>query len=150
MIKKNKIKLSSEHKKLITQSYLDWVTLEKMANMYWYQKKVIQKYLYAPSFLKNIVNEKWEKERKCSMCGTYRTLDNYYKMPNWYLKAHCNFCQKRLRKNHYIMDKAKWKLEDHKEKNLKHWHKHSWRYNTRRRILKILWVIDWNWRVIKK
>jgi len=131
----------------IKKAYFYWVTSDKIAEKYWYNKGFLRTYL-ASKATKNFTDSKWNKWRRCSVCEIYRSVDEYYKSwKSWYLQSSCIRCEKVKKKNIRIVRNNIWKRKEDLIKSKSNWEKNKWKYNTRRKILRIIWYLDWKWKI---
>jgi len=146
--------IPNKYRQEIKERYLNTWEIIEISKKYWIDYDYLHKYLNGTSI--NAHKHEWIDYKKCSICKTWRTLDNYFSHwskkldKNWnkYLNSRCKICNKRIQKNRYILKSRAWEL-DFKEKNRKLRDKWGWRYHTRRKILKILWIL-WKNRRYKK
>ena len=127
----------------IKKWYFEWRTLLDIAEKLWYTYTAVEKYVHTKA-TKTYVDKDWKERRRCTKCNTYKTLDKYRPnaiRKNWniYKASHCNYCDSILKRNKLILiKKDKIKYEKHLKMINISWHKHCWRYNTKRKINSIL------------
>jgi len=146
--KRNKTKVHERNRKEIREAYFNWESSDSIAKRYWYDKNAMKKYLNSRA-TKVYIDPKWEEWRRCSICNVYRLRENFFQSTAKYKTAHCRFCDSLKKKNQYTMLKNKWEWWKKIAMTRETWWRHKWKYNTRRRILRIIGYLDWNGRIIK-
>lgn len=149
-IKKNKTVINSRHKPIIKKKFFSWESRENLAVEFWYDFYILKKWL-AWKATTIYVDEKWIRWRRCSICRVYREEENNFPGHWWkYKAALCNYCDKIKKKNQYTILKNTWEERKKLRTSRETWFKNKWKYNCRRKILKIIWYLDMNWKIIKK
>lgn len=152
--KKNKKKICYHHITLIKKDYFTWCSPMMIAEKYWYDYLCMQKYLDS-SATKNYTDEEWTWWRRCKNCCIYKIAkNNFYIQPGRIWKKNrqpnCKSCKKVMARNRFIMKKN---MDDHYDYiywNRKDYWKNWWRYNYRKRLMRIIWYLDSHWRVVSK
>ena len=136
------------HKEIIKELHHNWNWATEIARKLWYKVEAIQKYIR--SFKEIIYN--WEIYYRCSICKTHKPASEFWrnsKLKNW-LRWDCKYCHNLIRRNRTIIEKNMWKETTNAREGKIQWKKNGWRRNIRKRILRIIWVLDWHWRLINK
>ena len=137
--KKNKTKINCRHRPWIKEDYFNWLSANQIAAKYWYDYYVIKKYIEW-SATKNYEHN-WVKMRRCSICWVRRRTSMYWRNYE-FLNADCKICRAVMRKNNNQILINTWRKENELARRRKSWEKRKWKYNTRRRILRIIWYLD--------
>ena len=151
--KTDKTKINWRYIAVIKQEYFNWMKAPEISKKYWYNINCIIKYLKSKA-TKTYIDSKWVRWRRCSICIVYKKESEYStnydkKKDRRYLASHCKVCDCRRNTNNIIIQKNKWEGWKQIRKSREAWHKHKWKYNIRRRILRTIWYLDWNWVIIR-
>ena len=146
-IKKNKKSIPDKRRHQIKQEFFEFWDIGRIAKEYGIDYTYLTKYLHWPATTRH--THKWIDYRRCGVCRVYKTLDNF--MKHWdYLTYDCKYCNHLVKKNKRVMRKNDGTYDDYIKKSRAKWAKNKWRYNTRRKIMRIIKYTDVNWRVILK
>lgn len=154
IFKPNKSFITTENRKKIKEEYFYWNNSTNLAKKYWYTVHAVNKFLNW-SATKTFIDDKWIRWRKCTTCTplTYKKESEYltHSKKNWkiFLMSYCKSCHYRKVKNKKIIAKNIWD-EKYLNYNRESWDRNKWRYNFRRRYLRIIWYLDRQGRIIKK
>lgn len=135
----------------ILEDYFWWMVVQKICTKYWYKENTVRKFLSWKA-TKIYTDSKWIEWRRCSRCWTYKTVDEYanHQVIQWkqYVKPHCRSCWKIVQKNRIVIKKNTDNYYDIIYWRRLAWYRHWWRYNFRRRILRVIWYLDRKWKII--
>lgn len=152
--KLNKSFITTRDRKKIKEEYFYGSNATNLAKKYGYTVYAVNKYLNwsATNIFKT---SEWIIYRRCNCCVplTYKLESEFYihskKIWREFLMTYCKSCHLRKIKNKKTLAKN---INDNifLEWNRKSWEKNKWKYNIRRKILRIIWYIDRKWKIIKK
>lgn len=117
-----------------------------LGKKYWCEYNAVKKYLEWCA-TKTYIDEDGVTWRRCSVCDVYKKLDQYLvhsynKKWEGRKQAHCKICNQRKVKNKKIYKKNIDEYHDYIYYGRKSWWKNGWKYNTRGKIMRILWYHD--------
>jgi hypothetical protein len=147
--KKNKCgRITDVHRKKMLQDFFNNKPRKYIYDTYWYTKVVTDRYLdgRASALYTDADGKIW---KRCSQHRAYLSLENFTLSGKYYM-SRCKKCETLKKKN---------KKQVMKNIGLEHeviyrsrlcWYKNKWKYNTRRKILQIIWYLDVNSKIIKK
>lgn len=143
--KTDKVVIYTAHKNKIKEMFFQNTAIAIIAEKFWYTVHTIEKYVQsrATKIYTDKYNVIW---RRCSICEIYR-LEEFYNS-NWrtkYLEAQCVICSKIKHKNYYIIQQNLW-IPRNKEKRKESREKWKWKHKARKKILKILGILNGNWK----
>ena len=154
ILKKNKTFITTTNRKKIKEEYFYGENATNLAKKYWYTVYAVQKFI-SWSATKIFITSKWEVYRRCNNCTplTYKPESEFYVHSKRYwrefLMVYCKSCHSRKTKNKKIIAKNIWD-DTFLKWNRKSWDKNKWKYNIRRKVLRIIWYLDRSWKIIKK
>lgn len=150
----NKSFINTRDRKKIKEEYFYWANASNLAKKYWYTVYAVNKYLNW-SATKIFKTSEWIIYRRCNSCTplTYKLESDFFVNTklNWknIMMTYCKSCHYRKVKNKRILAKNLWD-DRFLKRARKSWDKNKWKYNIRRRILRIIWYLDSKWKIIKK
>lgn len=148
--KKEKTRVHERQRPIIKERFFNKESVDSLALEYWYNKHYLKKWLDWRATTIYIAKN-WVRWRRCSICRFYRIEEENFSWHWWkYKAALCKYCDNRKKSNKKIILKNIWEEWRSIQISRETWYKNKWKYNTRRKILKIIWYMDVNWKIIKK
>ena len=144
----DKKKIGQKHSILIKKNFFSWKNAMDISKKFGYEYIVIKNFVGGRA-TKNYVDKDWVKWRRCRICKAYKKLEWNY-LAGWknkdvtkiYYKSECNYCNNLLKNNERKIIENIYGKEKIKNKQKEKWGRHGWKYNIRRKILRIIWILD--------
>lgn len=138
-----KKKVRWEYSQKIKDMYYSWITRTEIASRTWYTIEAIKVFLDGKSTA-NYTKLDWTKLKRCSICRNYRELDLFRDNNKLKIKAcECKYCYKVICKNVGIMNRNLKRQLEISLINKSSRTRNSWRYKTKRKVIRILNKTTW-------